>query len=228
MSSVSENECKFCKKSFRREKTLASHMCSKKRRYMDRKRPPNKMGHYVYQLFFKKTTNAKKDKDIYDFINSQYYSDFVRFGRHICELNPISPERFINYVIDNGIKLKDWTKDYVYDSYLKELIIKEPAERALERTIKEMDKWAEENNDVFNNFFINANVNEATFMLRNGRVSPWVLYLSETGDQLLNKMNIEHEKIIAESIDPDDWKKIFEKRPDEVDFVMGILKEAEL
>ncbi len=224
--SKKKHKCKFCNNSFARENTLANHMCVRKRRYADKDRKPNRLGFKVYLRFFKLTTRSKKPKTVEDFIASQYYNDFVRFGRYLAELKPINTDAFVDYVIKNGVKLKDWTKEYVYDAYLKEHVIKEPADKALERTIVEMEKWAKQNNDCFRDFFRKANENEATFMIRSGRISPWVLYLSESGDELFKRLNEEHGKIIDESINPEDWEVIFEKRQDEVEFVASILDEA--
>lgn len=220
------HKCKFCKKAFSSEKTLASHMCLKKKRWADKDTIGARLGFRVFQRFYEITTNSKKPKSQMDFLESKYYLAFVKFGRYLVELDPINPENFITFVIEHGVKLKDWTKAYVYDMYLEQLIGREPVEKALERTILTMEQWAKENNDTYDNFFMAVNTNEATFMIRNGKISPWVLYLSDSADKLLTRMNEEQGRIISEVIDSKKWHIKFMTRKEDLNFVKSILKEA--
>ena len=64
----------------------------------------------------------------------------------------LEPENYAEYLIRESVVLKDWTKDSVYDIYLKELIKKEP-QRGIERSIKCMESWAQEKNNTWNNYF---------------------------------------------------------------------------
>lgn len=225
---ANEHTCKYCKKSFSKESTLARHMCPKKKRFIDKDSVGSRIGFRVFQRFYELTTTATKQKTIEDFIESNYYLAFVKFGRHVADLNPIDFEKFITFVINSGIKLDDWTKDYVYDAYLIDLIHKEPSERAVERTITTMAQWAEENNRPYNVFFNEASVFELTFLIKTGRISPWVLYLAETAETVFNRFNSEQYKMIEPIIDTKIWAKKLTKNEDDCKFIKTILKEAQL
>lgn len=218
--------CKFCNKKFSSEKTLISHMCAKKQRYNDRNTIGSRMGLVVFQRFYALTTNAKKPKTVEDFIKSQYYNDFVKFGRHLVDLNPINAEKFIDYVIMNSVKLRDWNKDRTYNAFLKEFTQRELVQAALERTIKEMCKWAEANDSDYTRFFSEVNVNEATHMIRSGRISPWVFYLGNTPVHLMERMNAEHEKIIDAVVDEKFWKKKLLADKEDTKFAIEVLTQA--
>ena len=220
--------CPFCEKGFSTEKTLASHMCVKKRRYADRKTPGARLGFRVFQRFFEITTRSRNIKTEIEFIKSQYYSDFVKFGRHLVSLNPLAPDQFIDFVIENGVKLKEWTSPHVYETFLQEYIKREPAERAVERTIIEMDKWAQLHEVHYNKFFSGVSEVEATFLIRSGKISPWVLYLSDSANELLERLNREQGTIIESAINPTEWHKIFSKHEDDVKFVKSIIAKAGL
>ena len=223
---MKKEKCRFCNKEFTSEKTLSAHLCPKKKRYLDRNIPSCRIGFSVFQTFYKMSTNSKKDKTLQEFIDSKYYISFVKFGRFIEREKPIMPEEYIKYVISNGIKLNRWTNDSVYRKYVLEIIKKEPVETALERTIKFFEKWANDNDTTYNNFFDYASANEIAHYISIGKISPWVLYLSTKCDNVFESFNEDHTKIIKEFINPQEWKNIFIKREDDVEFAKQILEEA--
>jgi hypothetical protein len=221
-------DCKFCGHSFAKETTLTKHMCVKKRRYMDIDATGPRFGFRAFQRFFELTTNSKKAKTHQEFIESPYYIDFVKFGNHLALLKPIHADQYIDFVVKGGLKLKDWTKDFVYDVYIQDLIKKEPPTSAADRTITEIMEWCKDNNTQFNEFFIKINPNEAAHLVRTGRISPWVLYLSSTGENLVNRFTEDHANIINEIIDPGYWMKKFKKNNDDVEYIKSILEQAGL
>lgn len=223
-----DNLCKFCNKAFSSEKTLSVHMCPKKKRWTEKDNLAPRLAFRVFQRFYELTTSSKKAKTVEEFIDSRYYIDFVKFGRYLVELDPINADDFVTFVISNGVKLKQWRATYVYDTYLEDLMNKEPVTKAIERTIVTMDGWTKNNNCKLHDFFKLVNENEATYMIRNGRISPWVLYLAESADDLFSRMNTEQGKIIQEVMNPSKWKAKFLVKPDDVKFVKMLLKDAGL
>jgi hypothetical protein len=225
---IQDFECKYCGKKFHKETTLAAHMCVKKRRYMEIDTQPTRFGYRTFQRFYDITMASKKPKSIQEFIDSPYYIDFVKFGNHLSNLKPVYPEKFIDFVISNGVKLKDWNKDYVYDTYIADLLKKEPAIAATERSIAEIIEWTTANNSVFNAFFSEISANEAAHMVRTGKISPWMLYLCDSGGNLMDRFTDDHAKIIGGIIDPGFWMKKFKSNTDDVEYIKGVLSQAGL
>jgi len=223
-----ENVCKYCNAAFARATTLQTHMCVKKRRHMDIDTAGTRFGLRAFQRFYTLTTTSKKIKSIEEFIESPYYIDFVKFGNHLAILKPVNIEKYIDFVILNGVKLKDWTKDFVYDEYIEDLIKKEPADSAVERAINEIIEWAEKNNIEFRLFFESISENEAAYLIKTGRISPWVLYLASTAGTLMSKFNEDHAKMIGRIIDPTFWIKKFKRSDDDVNYIRNVLDQAGL
>ena len=221
-----DNICQFCDKGYSSEKTLSSHMCIRKRRYTDKDSPGCKLGFRIFQRFYELTTNSKTPKTEMEFIKSKYYLDFVKFARYLIDLEPLACNLFVDFVLKNGVKMKDWEKSFVYESFLQEYTKKEPVEKALERTIIEMSAWADKTGNNYYDFFRQVNPVEATYMLRSARISPWVLYLSQSSRELLGKLNKEQGELIASVIDPNFWNKEFSSRLDDALFVKSVLEEA--
>lgn len=221
-------QCKYCKTKFHKEQTLQTHMCVKKRRFIDKDSAGARFGFRAFQRFYDLTTQSKKAKTIEDFIDSPFYIDFAKFGNHLALLRPINIEKYIDYVILNGVKLKDWTKDFVYYVYIEDLVKKEPALSAMERTITEIINWSETNKTEFSKFFSEVNPNEAAQLIVTGRISPWVLYLSPTGDDLMSRLNEDHGKIIGSIIEPSFWMRKFKKQADDVEYIRDLLEQSGL
>ena len=91
--------CEFCNRSFVKEVNLVSHNCEKKRRWFQRDEPHARLGFMAWSRFYELNSFGKKKEfknSQRNFIDSQYYLGFVKFGRHIRDLNAIEPSKFID------------------------------------------------------------------------------------------------------------------------------------
>ena len=221
-------ECKWCNKSFTSERTLSAHMCVKKRRWADKDLSHVRLGHRAFQMFYEMSTNSTKSKSVEDFIHSQYYEAFVKFGR-ACKFNEwLYPERYTEWLIKNGIKLKDWPSDKKYETYLREFLKKEPGLKALERTIIYLSEWSKEQDYSWQDYFVSVTTPRAVYDIRAAKISPWVLYLSNTGDKLLTRLSSEQVEMIKDLIDPPFWMKVFQTNKEEVNTIKQACKDANL
>ena len=215
--SLESNTCKWCEKSFMSERTLSAHMCIKKRRWADKDLTHTRLGYRVFQMFYEINTTASKSKTQEEFVKSQYYDGFVKFGRSCVTNEYLQPEKFAEWLIKEGKKLKDWSKDTLYDEFLLTYVKKEPGMKALERNIIYLDNWAKENNTQWQNYFTEVSTPRAVHDIRSAKVSPWVLYLSETGGELLTRFNDEQVEMIKHIIDTTFWMKQFGHNREEVE-----------
>jgi len=220
--------CKWCDKSFRTERTLAAHMCPRKRRWADRDMTHVRLAYRTFQMFYEMNTNSSKPKTMEDFIRSQYYEGFTKFGRSCIRNEYMDPEKFAEWLIREGKKLQDWNKDQMYNDYLLEFVKKEPGMRALERTITYFATWAEENDTDFNEYFRTVSTPRAVHDIRSAKVSPWVLHLSESGVELLGRMSNEQVEMIKPLIDTHFWVRVFMKSKEETDEVEAMCVQAGL
>lgn len=221
-------KCEHCGKKFAKESTLVIHVCEKKRRHLAKNERHVQMGLLTYQKFYEITQKSNKPKTFEEFADSSYYTAFVKFGSFLVNTAPIYPEKFIEYVVKSGIKLDHWCRDQVYETYVINLIKIEPADGAVQRTIKTMMDWADANNSAWEHYFAYVNLNRATHDIKEGLISPWVLLNSKEGKQLLNRMNDEQLAIISEIIDPQYWIKRFKTLPADHELIKTIIKEASI
>lgn len=221
-------KCTYCGKDFAQEKTLVVHICEQKRRHLSKDERHVQLAMLVYQKFYEIAQRTSKKKTFDEFAKSQYYTAFVKFGSFIANTNPIYPERFIEWVVKSGVKLDHWCRDELYDKYIAELIKSEPADGAIQRTLKTMLEWGEANKSPWEHYFAYVNLNKATHDIREGLISPWMLLNIQSGREMLSKMNDEQLAIIGPFIDPAHWKRRFKALPADVALVKDVIKEANI
>ena len=221
-------KCEYCQKLFAKEKTLVVHICEQKRRYLSKTEKHVQAGLLTFQKFYEFTSKGKSQKSFDDFASSPYYTAFVKFGSFLVNTAPIYPELFIDFVIKSGVKLDHWCRDELYEQYLSDLIKKEPADGAIQRTIKTMMDWGDKNQASWEHYFQYVNLNRATHDIKEGLISPWILLNSKSGKDLLSRMNDEQLEIVGPMIDPQFWMRRFKALPADVELVKDIIKEAKI
>jgi hypothetical protein len=218
--------CVHCGKSFMKEKTLVAHMCEQKRRALQRDEKRVQAGYFAYNRFYHLTQKNKKPKSYEDFCNSAYYNAFVKFGSFVNNVNPIYPDKFVDYVIKSGVKLDHWCRDELYERYLSEMLKVEPVESAVQRTVQTMMEWGDENNANFAHYFDYVSLNRAVHDIVNGKISSWVILNSKSGKEMISKMNDEQLSMISPVFDIKFWLKKFKEHPADVALVIEICKET--
>ena len=220
--------CTYCKKTFMSERTLSAHMCVNKRRHTDKDLTHVRLAFRTYQKFYEINMHNTKTKTYEEFADGKYYQGFVKFGRKMVKEDLLEPNNYAEWLIRESVKLADWTKDATYDIYLKELIRKEPAQRGIERSVKCMQAWGEEKGEDWSEYFRKVSPQLAVYHIRGGKISPWFLFLSESGQDLWGKFNSEHVELIKDIADPAFWRRIFLKNTEEVNLVQDIAEASGL
>ena len=221
-------QCNFCKREFIREKSLINHICEQKRRWDSREEKYVQIGFNVWLKWYELSgTNINNNKKYHfdDFAKSKYYLAFVKVGKHVIATKMVSPELFIKFVIKNRIKLDNWCKDSVYEMYVRDVCKRENVEIALERQIKIMMDWAEENDEEWIDFFEKVHPNYVIKLIRNGRISPWIIFNSSTIYKLFDRMNEEQKELVNGFVDSNSWIVLMKKNPIDKEYVSDTLEE---
>jgi hypothetical protein len=219
-------KCVHCDKTFMKEKTLVAHMCEQKRRVLQKDEKRVQVGFFAYNRFYQLTQNARKQKTYEEFCKSSYYNAFVKFGSFVNNVDPLYPDRFIDWVIKSGVKLDHWCRDALYEKYLTDLVKVEPVESAVQRSLQYMMEWAEENNANFAHYFDYVNINRAVHHIRDGKVSPWLLMNCSSGIELLKKFNDEQLELVNQTLDIQFWARKFKDSPADVALVKEVCRET--
>lgn len=220
--------CQYCKKGFMKENTLFVHICEQKRRALAKTEKHVVMGFDTFNRFYKTTQNSKGEKTYDEFAHSPYYNAFVKFGSFVSNVNPLYPDKFIDYVVRSGIKLDHWCRDELYDTYVVHLIKTEGVETALERSVKQMVKWSDDSKAPWNHYFLYASSSRAMFDIKDGKISPWLVLNSANGKNMLRNFDNKQLEVIGAVMDVPYWLNKFKKQQADVELVKQIVKESNI
>jgi hypothetical protein len=220
--------CKYCGKEFRKLSTLSVHQCEQKRRWQQEKEVGVQLGLQSYLKFYEMTQGSANSKSYKDFMESPYYSAFVKFGQYLVQIRAINIPGFLEHLLKNNKKLDQWTKEAFYDEYLYEYLRKEHPTVALERTFTEMQKWADEAGTNFNDIFRAGAPNKVCNMIVNGRISPWILYNCDSGIEFLSNLNEEQVSMVFKFIEPTFWQRKLKDYVADAEFIKEVLLEAKV
>lgn len=223
--------CKYCQVGFSKESTLISHLCEKKRRAQQEKEIGVQLGLQAYLLFYQTTQAGSKNKTYAEFAESPYYIAFVKYGRYCVGLRCINFLSFTQWLLKNNKKLDHWCSDRLYEEWMLEYLIKESAQDALERGLKEMEEYTASNTDLkngFSDYFRYGNTNRIIHHISTGRISAWMLYNCSSGVDFLGSLSEDQLQIILPWINPNFWNFRFQESVKDVEWVRDVLKVAGL
>jgi hypothetical protein len=220
-------KCRYCNKDFVRETTLISHMCDKKRRMFDKDQKQNRIAYQSWLIYRKMIiSNVKHDKPYEDFITDRYYLDFMKVAKRIIDLNLDKPEEFVKFVLSNGVKIDDWCKDIVYETYVKHRTKNETVERAIERSLLNMKAWAEKHGNEWYEYFIKVSTSEAVQDIRMGRISPWCNFATDQGSRLIDRLEPGQQQVLIDYIDPIPWRAKIKREKVHAEWVQEVFNKA--
>ena len=222
------NTCTYCGKFFTRERTLQVHLCEPKRRHLQKNEKWVQNAFMVFQRFYEVHQHNTKKKTYDEFCKSAYYNAFVRFGRYIMHINPLYPEKYIDYVILSKVKLDHWARDNLYEEYLIDTLKVEPVEAGLQRSIATMMDWAESQNAQWSDYFRLVNTNRAVQHIQQGKISPWMILGCSAGKKMLKLFTDEQLQMTQRFIIPEFWANKFKSYPADHLFVQETAKEAKI
>ena len=227
---MTEIICKYCSKEFRKESTLAAHLCEPKRRWQQENETGVQFGLRAYLQFYETTQGSARLKSYTDFVASPYYNAFVRFGRYMVAIRCVNSTSFTTWLLKNNKKLDHWCKDSFYEEWLNEYVKKEAVQDALERGLKTMEEYAGGDSGLasFSHYFKYGNHNRICHHITTGRISPWVLYNCSSGIEFLESLDEVLLAIVLPWVDPDYWNRKFQDYVADAEWCKHVLREAGL
>ena len=218
--------CQYCKKDFIKESSLAVHSCEPRRRRQEQSERGVQLGLQAYLKFYELTQGSARLKTFDDFADSPYYRAFVKFGRYCVDIRAINPARFIEYVLKQNKKIDHWCRDSIYTEYLLDYLRIENVNDALARAIEFGITWQEQTSNPAHDCLRYGNSNAIYHAIASGRISPWVIYNSDSGQKFLSELTSEQIAMIWPYVDSDFWMKKFQDYPADQEYAKDILSKA--
>lgn len=220
--------CEFCKCTYARELTFINHKCEKKRRWLMRDDLEARLAFMAWHRFYELNGSHGKKPMVRDFIDSKYYTSFIKYARYLIDLNVIDTAEYTDYVIKNNLPLPKWIEDATYIKFVYNFLKNESPESALYRNIELMQNWSKQNDEPWYDFFRKVSPTQATAWIMSGRISPWVLFNTDSAEILLNRCGPEQINLIQQYTIPNIWKIKFDRDKDGADWIRNTLRSAGL
>jgi hypothetical protein len=224
-------KCRYCDKDFRKESTLTAHLCEQKRRWQQERETGVQLGLRSYLRFYETTQGSARLKSYEDFVTSPYYNAFVKYGRYLVAIRAINPTSFTDWLLKNNKKLDYWCKDSLYEEWMLDYIKREAVQDALERALREMQQYADDNLDLkngFRDYFRFGNSNRICHHITTGRISAWVVFNCGSGVAFLETLSEGQIAILMPYLDPDFWQQRFKDFLADTEWIKDILATAGL
>lgn len=220
-----KHHCEFCNRDFVRENTLLKHICETKRRYNDRDRTGNRIGFNAWVQFYSRHSRRAKT-DYMDFAKSAYYTAFVKFGNYCHEAHVLNVSRYVDWLLKEQISIDHWNRDSNYTKFIIDHLKSEDPLDAIARSIESTVQLAEQDQIQTRDTFRYGNRNRICFEITKGRISPWMLYHSESGLQFIESLDTTQQKMILEYINPEQWAIKFQRNTNIINEVKQLLTAA--
>ena len=219
-------QCQYCKKDFARETSLAVHVCEPKRRRQERAERGVELGFQAYIRFYEMSQGSARLKTFDDFADSPYYRAFVKFGRYCVSTRTINPKQFLEWLLKNNKKIDRWASDQLYTEYLIQYLPLENVADALARAVEFGMDWAEKNSAQPQDCLRYGSTPAMCYAVTTGRISPWVIYNSESGQRFLGELTPDQISMVWPYIDSDVWQKKFHNYPADQEYAKDRLSKA--
>lgn len=202
---VTKYKCEFCNREFSRETTIFTHICEHKRRWQDKDRVSNRIAFQAWLQFHSTSLLHRKQYTYMDFIKSPYYTAFVKFGNYCADARVINVPRYVDFLLKNNIRVDSWNTDSNYTKFLIYFMKEEDPLDAIARSIETTIELSAKEKILTKDCLRYGNKNRICYAITTGKISPWMLFQSESGVMFIESLDSTQQKMIFDYINPEQW-----------------------
>ena len=219
-------ECDYCHKTYVREDAYMNHKCKQMIRAEEIQTPLGQAAYSYYCEWMK--LNKRRAPQIDVFTTSRFYTYFVNFAHYVKHVKIPDTTAFITLMVNRDLSPSLWRHDNVYVMYIEYIDrnVKPltQAKNTIETIFKVADAAECDPSDIFNQL----ETNEVIQLIRERRLSPWILMFSGKFKLLVANGTQEQREIFEALIRPMYWKLKFDKHPEAVKYMKRYVKELDL
>jgi hypothetical protein len=124
------------------------------------------------------------------------------------------------------VKIDSWCSDTNYTKFLIQYLKDEDPIDAIARSIENTIELARAAGIETKDCLRYANRNRLVYSITAGKISPWMLYHSESGIKLIEDLDDSQQKMILDYINPEQWAIKFKRYPELVIQAKELLNAA--
>lgn len=219
--------CKFCETGFVQERRFIKHRCKMMKRNDEMRTPEGQAAWLYYQKWMKAYKRRVNNPD--SFLNSRHYGAFIKFANFSVKVHLPDTDIYIRLMCKRDISPVLWTTDEAYSAYLEHVDIMVDPTKNASITITTLFNLADEYEVDVSEIFNHITPNELIQLLRQRRLSPWIILKCPKFKTFYANRMTGEEKIIAESvIRVRYWQERFKQQPETVELMKKFVKELNL
>jgi len=222
-------KCTFCEKDFTRKSWYERHLCEKKKRFLDSNNITHIRAHRLFNHWQKAEGFMRKGKQktYEEFCKSPYYGLFVRLSEFTERVYVISSYKYLDWLIENKKKEADWFDERGLQEYQNFIRHIEDPEVQAKTTCANIKTWCNSKGIDPDNFFGSISPGQALSMVRENKISPWVLFgYSPSMENLVSRMQGEVLFGLDEHINVNWWLDRVEEEKGKVNQVIKCCEES--
>ena len=218
--------CNHCHHSFVYEDRYLKHECKQMKRNAQMETPIGQAAWFHYQAWMRAQHHLIPH--IKSFLHSKFYNPFIRFAEFAKKVRLPDPELYITQMVNLDMMPMLWTDDRVYAAFLEYMDRKVPANKHAQITIETLFDYAAASNCEIYEVFDHIDPNEAIQLIRQRKLSPWLLLKSDKFFQFLVGLSKEQQIILDTIIRPKYWAEKLKANPETVEQMKKFVKELNL
>ncbi len=169
-------ECMHCHGKFVREDRYLAHRCKMMERDEEFHTPIGQSAWVYYDKWMRAYRRLVPAPSA--FLKSRYYQSFVKFAKMVQVLHLPDVDAFILLMKEKDISPTIWANDQVYAIYLEYLDRRSTPAQQAKITVDTLFKIADAAECEVSDVFTILEPNEVISLLRERRISPWLLLFS--------------------------------------------------
>lgn len=214
--------CKHCFQSFSTEDRYQRHFCDKMKRAEELKSVLGQAALHYYSKWFSLQKRAVPKFDT--FVKSQFFKPFMKFAHFAKAVRLADVDEYISLMIQLNYPPVMWTMEPVFALYLEHLIYNRPPIKQIELSIKTLQKMADMAECDVDKLFDTLVLNDFIDMIKQGKLTPWLMMKSIRFRVLVEQSTEEEQKILETIIKAEYWAEKFKSNPEVVEFAKKCAK----
>lgn len=219
-------ECKYCSRTFKREKAFMEHRCKLMDRYLEIETPIGQAAWQFYEKWLK--AQRKMAPKIKTFLSSKYYKSFIKFAEFVRQVGLADTNRFIKMMVEKNILPLFWTADEAYVSYLEYIDRKVTPLQQVAISIKTLIKHADDLEIPVEDVITELPTSDLMQLIRERKLTPWLLLKSTKFNHRMRKAQPHHRELISNLIRYEFWSYKLKKEEKIVKKIEQIVQEYNL
>lgn len=218
--------CHYCDSRFANETAFMRHHCEQKRRASEIISP---LGQAAYG-YYSEWMRVKKfsQQTTATFMSSKYYRAFINFAQLIIDANISRPEKYIAIMNDADLPPVLWCRESAYALYLDWMDKLQDPLDSVQESVNYLLDICEKEGTGLPNIFSHLGSSRVLSLIRQRRLSPWLLFCSSTFGTLLRSLDKSELSAFNAVVNSSFWATKFSQNRAIVENIKTIAKELEL